>query len=232
MENEENDYGVADDFDDVLAPAKNLLSLLEAEKRSNEVVGLTWDVGQKRSSKHDAGGEWVLLEKHNTGPEARASARRRANGVRFKLANISAMHWYYTCATHADNGCPCRLRVSRPTHLSAAGFWLVERLYGEQCDALANVPTEHVIERGTGDIVDCDGAPAIGIPPTKHCREGHQRGVHRNLVPIISEMRKTGATPAAILTELHSAWINGDLHDKITGKGDLPSQKQLKVRPL
>jgi len=232
MENEENDYGVADDFDDVLAPAKNLLSLLEAEKRSNEVVGLTWDVGQKRSSKHDAGGEWVLLEKHNTGPEARASARRRPNGVRFKLANNSAMHWYYTCATHADNGCPCRLRVSRPTHLGAAGFCLVERLYGEQCDALANVPTEHVIERGTGDIVDCDGAPAIGIPPTKHCREGHQRGVHRNLVPIISEMRKTGATPAAILTELHSAWINGDLHDKITGKGDLPSQKQLKVRPL
>jgi len=81
MGNEEND------FDDVLAPAKNLLSLLEAEKRSNEVVGLTWDVGQKRSSKHGAGGEWVLLEKHNTGPEARAAARLRPNGVRFKSAN-------------------------------------------------------------------------------------------------------------------------------------------------
>ena len=232
MENEENDYGVADDFDDVLAPAKNLLSLLEAKKRSNEVVGLTWDVGQKRSSKHDAGGEWVLLEKHNTGPEARAAARLRPNGVRFKSANSSAMHWYYTCATHAENGCPCRLRVSRPRRMCATGFWVLERQHGEQCDALANVPTEDVIERAMDYIVDCDGAPAIGILPTKHCRDGHQRGVHRNLLPLILEMRKAGATPAAIFTELHSAWINGDLHDKITRKGDLPSRKQLKVRLL
>lgn len=124
------------------------------------------------------------------------------------------------------------MRVSKPTHMGATGFWLLERQHGEQCDALATVPTEDVIERVTDDIVDCNGDPAIGVPPTKHCLEGHQRGVHRNLLPLLLEMRKTGATPAAILTELHIAWINGDLHDKITGKGDLPSQKQLKVRPL
>ena len=231
MENEENDYGVADDFDDVLAPAKNLLSLLEAKKRTNQVVGLTWDVGQKRPAQGAAGGEWILLEKHNTGPEARAAARLRPNGVRFKSANSSAMHWYYTCATHADNGCPCRLRVSRPRRMCATGFWVLERQHGEQCDALANVPAENVIERAHR-IVDQDGAPAIGVPPTKYCREGHQRGVHRNLLPLIWEMRKTGATPAAIVTQLHGAWINGELHDKISGKGDLPSRKQLTVRSL
>ena len=231
----ENEYDVENQNrlpDDVLAPARNLLSLLEEKKRSNEDVGLTWEVGQKRAVKGDAEGEWTLLEKHNTGSEARAAALLRPNGVKFKRKVNNSTHWYYTCATHAENGCPCRLRVSRPAHMGAAGFWLLERQHGEQCDARANVPTEDVVEREMDDIVDCNGAPAIGVPPTKHCREGHQRGVHRNLLPLISEMRKTGATPATILTKLHSAWINGDLHDKITGKGDLPSRKQLKVRPL
>ena len=233
VENRFPDDEVGNNLEDVLAPAKNLLRLLEEKKRSSEVAGLTWEVGQKRPVKGErgAGDVWILVEKHTTLHDARAAVRRRPNGVKFKYSRNSSTHWYYTCATHAANGCPCVLRVSRPTHMGATGFWLLERQHGERCDALANVPAENVIERAHR-IVDQDGAPAIGVPPTKYCREGHQRGVHRNLLPLIWEMRKTGATPAVIVTQLHGAWINGELHDKISGKGDLPSRKQLTVRSL
>ena len=235
VENRLPDEEAGNDLEDVLAPAKNLLSLLDDKKRRSGVAGLTWEVGQKRAGRGDAErgvvGEWILVEKFTTLHDARAAVRRRPNGVKFKSSKNNLTHWYYTCDTHAGNGCLCRLRVSRPTHMGACGFWLLERQHGEQCDALANVPAENVIERAHR-IVDQDGAPAIGVPPTKHCREGHQRGVHRNLLPLIWESRKTGATPAAIVTQLHGAWINGELHDKISGKGDLPSRKQLKVRSL
>jgi len=232
VEKRPSDDGTAEGFDDALAHARNLMSLLTEKKRPGERAGLTWEVGQKRATQSGAGGVWTLVEKHDTLREARAAARLRPNGVKFRSDKNSSTHWYYACATHAANGCPCVMRVSRPTHSGATGCWIVERRDGEQCDALANVPTEDFIKRASDDVVDCDGAPAIGVPPTKHCRDGHQRGVNRNLLPLISEMRKTGATPSVIVKRLHSAWTNGDLRGTITGKGDLPSQKQLKVRPL
>jgi len=234
-----------DEADALFAPAENLLRLLEERKRRSPraaVGGLTWEIGQKRPVKGDAfergaGDAWVLVEKHATKHDARAAVRRRPNGVTFKYSRNSSTHWYYTCATHAANGCPCVLRVSRPTHSGATGVWLLERRRGERCDALAaNVRAENdVIERRAHHSVDQDdGSPAIGSvpPPTKNCREGYQRGVHRNLLPIIWDMRAAGAMPAAIVARLHRAWVNGELHDTISVAGDLPSRKQLKVRSL
>jgi hypothetical protein len=79
VENRLPDDGVAEDFDDVLAPVKNLLSLLEEKKRSSEIVGLTWEVGQKRAAKGDAEDEWILLEK------ARDRARCEGCGASSRL---------------------------------------------------------------------------------------------------------------------------------------------------
>lgn len=121
------------------------------------------------------------------------------------------------------------MRVSRPMHRGATGDWLVERRGAETCDEHAAIRSEEVIARETHDLVDADGALAIGVAPTKHCRDGRQRGVHPNLIPLITRLRKEGVAPAAILTELHKLWNNGGLEGSITTKGDLPSVKQLKV---
>jgi hypothetical protein len=224
----------ADDVDDVLEPAKDLLSLLgENKRKAADAHLLTWHIGQKRAAQGDAKdgdeSEWVLVGKYPTKEDARTAARCRPNGVKFKKSSNGATHSYYVCASHDDKGCPCVMRVSRPMHRGATGDWLIERRGGETCDAHAASRSEEVVARETHDLVDADGAPAIGVAPIKHCRDGRQRGVHPNLIPLISRMRKEGVAPSAILTELHKLWNNGGLDDSIRSKGDLPSAKQLKV---
>lgn len=226
-----------DDGDDVLASAKDLLRLLDGNERKAADDGLlTWHIGQKRPArgvaKDGKESEWVLVGKYATKEEARAAARCRPNGVKFRKSNNGATHWYYVCATHEDKGCPCVMKVSRPMHRGAAGDWIVERRDGETCDAHAEIRSEEVIARETHDLVDADGAPAIGVAPMKHCRAGRQRGVHPNLISLITRLRKEGMAPAAVLTELHKLWNNGGLEGSITMKGDLPSAKQLKVRMI
>ena len=227
----------ADDVDDVLAPAKDLLRLLDGnERKAADARLLTWHIGQKRpaqgAAKDGKESEWVLIGKYATKEEARVAARCRPNGVRFRIRRNTAQHSYYVCVTHEDKGCPCVMRVSRPTHRGATGDWLIERRGGETCDAHAEIRSEEVIVRETHDLVDADGAPAIGVAPMKHCRDGRQRGVHPNLISLITRLRKEGVYPAAILTELHKLWNNGGLEGSITTKGDLPSAKQLKVRMI
>jgi hypothetical protein len=231
----------ADDGDDVVAPANDLLRLLsgnkrESKRKSADARLLTWHIGQKRPArgvaKDGKESEWVLVGKYATKEEARAAARCRPNGVKFRKSNNGATHWYYVCATHEDKGCPCVMKVSRPMHRGAAGDWIVERRDGETCDAHAEIRSEEVIARETHDLVDADGAPAIGVAPMKHCRAGRQRGVHPNLISLITRLRKEGMAPAAVLTELHKLWNNGGLEGSITMKGDLPSAKQLKVRMI
>lgn len=224
-----------DDGDDVLASAKDLLRLLDGNERKAADDGLlTWHIGQKRPAqgvaKDGKENEWVLVGKYLTKEEARAAARCRPNGVKFRKSNNAATYWYYSCVTHEDKGCPCVMKVSRPIHRGAAGEWLVERRGGETCDAHAEIRSEEVIARQTHDLVDADGAPASGVAPMKYCRDGRQRGVHPNLISLVTRLRKEGIAPAAILRELHKLWNNGGLKGSITTKGDLPNAKQLKVR--
>jgi len=226
-----------DDGDDVLASAKDLLSLLDGnERKAADARLLTWRIGQKRpaqgAARDGTESEWVLIGKYLTKEEARGAARCRPNGVRFRKSTNTATHSYYSCVTHEDKGCPCVMKVSRPMHRGAAGDWLVERRGGETCDAHAEIRSEEVIARQTHDLVDADGAPASGVAPMKYCRDGRQRGVHPNLISLVTRLRKEGVYPAAILTELHKLWNNGGLEGSITTKGDLPSAKQLKVRMI
>ena len=225
---------LTNDVDDVLAPANDLLSLLDMKKRKVDDDGLlTWDIGQKRAAqgaaKDSEESEWVLVGKYTTKEEARAAARLRPNGVKHRAQSNAGNHSYYRCASHEDKGCPCVMRVSRPTHRGATGDWLVERRGGETCDAHAAIRSEEVVPRETDDLLDAEGALAIGVAPTKHCRDGRQRGVHPNLIPLITRLRKEGVAPSAILTELHKLWNSGGLDGSVTSKGDLPSSKQLKV---
>ena len=138
----------ADDVDDVLAPAKDLLSLLDENKRkATDARLLTWHIGQKRpaqgAAKHGKESEWVLIGKYPTKEEARVAPRCRPNGVKFRKGRNNATLSYYSCLTHEDKGCPCVL------HRGAAGDWLVETRGGETCDAHAEIRSEEVITWST-----------------------------------------------------------------------------------
>ena len=125
--------------------------------------------------------------------------------MKFRKSNNAATYWYYSCVTHEDKGCPCVMKVSRPIHRGAAGEWLVERRGGETCDAHAEIRSEEVIARQTHDLVDADGAPASGVAPMKYCRDGRQRGVHPNLISLVTRLRKEGIAPAASMRPLRGA---------------------------
>lgn len=170
---------------------------------------------------------------HPTLDEARTAVRNRPNAVRFKRASDNGSHAYYTCVSHEEEGCTCRLRLSQtPLECTKPGVWLLERANGHVCDALVLKDEVRKVKlRDTSHIKDAFGNPATGVHASKYCREGRQRGVHPALQAQVLQMNKDGTGPAAIHNALMAMLEKGDL-DSVKSAADLPSVKQITVRLL
>ena len=109
---------------------------------------------------------------------------------------------------------------------------MVEQRGCEVCHEHAQRATHdtNIKQRDTNDVVDVLGGPAVGVVSAKQCMQGAQRGIHKNLKPILLEFSRTGMKPLEILTTLQISWQNGELRDVIQGRAALPSARQITVR--